>query len=160
MKRSNFFALAGLFLVLFSAASSTVAQETYTITADTARVRAEPNTTSQRIATLRFGDSITVLETVEGARVNGSRLWYRIEVNGRTGYVHSSLAKLGTASPSGSSSSRSGSRNSDSSVSCGGATKCSQMTSCEQAKACLAAGRDSLDRDNDGVPCENICPGG
>lgn len=37
--------------------------------------------------------------------------------------------------------------------------KCSQLT-CDQAYACLAAGNRSLDRDRDGVPCENICPGG
>lgn len=31
------------------------------------------------------------LETVEGAKVSGSTAWYRIDVNGKTGYVHSSL---------------------------------------------------------------------
>ena len=36
---------------------------------------------------------------------------------------------------------------------------CSQLT-CDQAYACLAAGNRSLDKDGDGVPCENICPGG
>lgn len=37
---------------------------------------------------------------------------------------------------------------------------CSSMSSCEQAYACLRAGNGGLDRDNDGVPCEDICPGG
>lgn len=42
---------------------------------------------------------------------------------------------------------------------CGGKTTCSQMSSCSQAYACLRAGRTSLDRDKDGVPCESICGG-
>jgi hypothetical protein len=36
---------------------------------------------------------------------------------------------------------------------------CTQLT-CEQAYACLRVGKGGLDRDNDGVPCESICPGG
>jgi hypothetical protein len=36
---------------------------------------------------------------------------------------------------------------------------CSQLT-CDQAYACLRAGNSRLDRDHDGVPCENVCPGG
>jgi uncharacterized protein YgiM (DUF1202 family) len=148
MKRSTFFALACLLLVLFSTASSTVAQETYTITAKSARVRAEPDTKSRIIATLRRNTHIAALETVEGASVGGSTLWYRIDVDGQTGYVHSSLAGRGTVS-----------RNADTSGSCGGRT-CSDMANCNQAKACLAAGYDNLDRDNDGVPCESICSGG
>lgn len=42
---------------------------------------------------------------------------------------------------------------------CGGATTCGAMSSCEQAYACLRAGRSSLDRDKDGIPCESICGG-
>lgn len=33
---------------------------------------------------------------------------------------------------------------------------CSELT-CAQAYACLAAGNTSLDQDQDGIPCENIC---
>jgi hypothetical protein len=148
MKRSTFFALTCLLLVLFSTTSSTVAQETYSVTADSARVRAEPDTKSQLIATLRRNTHITALETVEGTSVSGSRLWYRIEVDGQTGYIHSSLVRQDTAS-----------RNADSPVFCDGRT-CSDMANCNQAKACLAAGYDNLDRDNDGVPCESICSSG
>lgn len=36
---------------------------------------------------------------------------------------------------------------------------CSQLT-CSQAYACMRAGNGGLDRDNDGVPCESVCPGG
>jgi len=38
--------------------------------------------------------------------------------------------------------------------------KCGQMSSCEQAQKALQCGNGRLDRDNDGVPCESICPGG
>lgn len=35
---------------------------------------------------------------------------------------------------------------------------CKQMDSCEQARFYLnQCGTDKLDRDNDGIPCENIC---
>lgn len=37
---------------------------------------------------------------------------------------------------------------------------CTQMVSCEQAKQALKCGNTKLDRDEDGVPCESICPGG
>jgi hypothetical protein len=35
---------------------------------------------------------------------------------------------------------------------------CSGLT-CEQAYACLAAGNNQLDRDGDGIPCEDVCGG-
>lgn len=38
--------------------------------------------------------------------------------------------------------------------------KCGQMSSCAQAQKALQCGNGRLDRDNDGVPCESICPGG
>jgi uncharacterized protein YraI len=38
--------------------------------------------------------------------------------------------------------------------------RCTEMTSCEEAYACLNAGYSRLDSDHDGVPCEEICPGG
>lgn len=38
---------------------------------------------------------------------------------------------------------------------------CAEMSSCEEANFHLhICGNKRLDRDNDGVPCENICPGG
>lgn len=42
---------------------------------------------------------------------------------------------------------------------CGKRT-CSQMNSCEEARFHLTqCGVKSLDRDNDGIPCESICGG-
>lgn len=38
---------------------------------------------------------------------------------------------------------------------------CGQMDSCEEARFHLTqCGVKSLDRDNDGIPCESICGGG
>jgi len=162
--------LALLAIVLLAILAPAAAQETYTVSTRTARVRAEANTSSDVIATLRRGDAVTVLEVVEGARVSGSTVWYRIDVNGETGYIHSSL--VGAGAPSNGSSGGSGGSNGGtnngggissppsggtSSLSCG---TCSQMSSCDQAYQCLAAGHGRLDRDKDGVPCESICPGG
>lgn len=45
--------------------------------------------------------------------------------------------------------------------SCGSKRYCKQMSSCEEARFYLnQCGLKRLDRDNDGVPCETICPGG
>lgn len=178
MKRFALFLLVSVLFVL--TLSITVAQDTYTVSTRTARVRAEPNTTSTIITTLRYNATLNVIGAVEGAKVSGSTLWYEVNVNGTAGYIHSSLVKVSGASggvvTSGGGSNSGGTTSSDTSqaiepapmsvvppstgVSCGGATTCKQMASCEQAYACLAAGRTSLDRDRDGVPCESICPGG
>lgn len=38
------------------------------------------------------------------------------------------------------------------------ARTCSQMSSCEEAEFALEqCGRSKLDRDKDGIPCENVC---
>ncbi|MDX7876284.1 excalibur calcium-binding domain-containing protein [Aeromonas veronii] len=38
------------------------------------------------------------------------------------------------------------------------ARTCSQMSSCEEAEFALEqCGRSRLDRDKDGIPCENVC---
>lgn len=37
---------------------------------------------------------------------------------------------------------------------------CTQILTCEEAKSHLSCGCNERDADDDGVPCENICPGG
>ncbi len=39
-------------------------------------------------------------------------------------------------------------------------TTCSDVSTCAEAYEALNNGCSDLDRDNDGVPCESICPGG
>lgn len=164
-----------LFLVALVTSVSAQTGDTYYVKSRTARVRAEANTTSTVVVTLRSKTPIVILEVVDGTKVSGSTIWYRIDVNGKTGYIHSSLVtSTAPTTPSTSSSSGQQSPNPQSTpaplveqpvappssgVSCNGATTCSQMASCDQARACLAAGRTSLDRDHDGIPCESICGG-
>jgi endonuclease YncB( thermonuclease family) len=46
-------------------------------------------------------------------------------------------------------------------MTCGSKQYCKDMSSCAEARFYLTnCGVTSLDRDHDGVPCENICPGG
>lgn len=49
-----------------------------------------------------------------------------------------------------------------SSYSCSGRKTCTRIGSCDEARWYLAncSWGGKLDRDNDGVPCEDLCPGG
>jgi hypothetical protein len=38
-----------------------------------------------------------------------------------------------------------------------GAKTCKEFRTCEEAKQAFKAGDKKLDRDNDGIPCENLC---
>ena len=174
MKKFSLFMLSFVLVMLFSVVT---AQELYYVKVRSARVRAEPTTSAAVVATLSRNTAVTVLETVDGARVSGSRVWYRIEIDGQDAYIHSSLVTNVAPRGAGGSSSSSGGGGGTSGLqstpvpdappvappsgaSCNGATTCSQMVSCDQAYACLRAGDSGLDRDKDGVPCESICPGG
>lgn len=164
-------------------AASVAADETMYTNRRGVRVRKEPKTTAVVVTTLKSGAPVSIIDSVEGDKVNGSTLWYHVNTGMYIGYVHSSL--LTTVAPGSSAppptSGSSGSSGvltqgvqstpaplveqpvqqpPSSGASCNGATTCGQMTSCDQAYACLRGGRQSLDRDHDGVPCESICPGG
>lgn len=173
MRRFTLLSLILLALILFT--SVTVAQESYTVSSRSARVRAEPNTTSEVIATLRRGTAITILEEVEGTRVSGSKIWYRIEVDGETGYIHSSLVRAGTTTSNNTGGSGSSSGGSDSQptlelistpvpaapagYSCSCSRTCGQMT-CDEAYFQLQqCGCSARDGDGDGIPCESVCGG-
>ncbi|KRI45886.1 excalibur calcium-binding domain-containing protein [Acinetobacter baumannii] len=46
------------------------------------------------------------------------------------------------------------------SLKCGSVPRyCKEMVNCAQAKAALKCGNSRLDRDGDGIPCENVCGG-
>ena len=111
---------------------------------------------------LTYGERVTSTGTVSGESIQGNAVWYQLDHNEQIVYAHSSVisktnpvlaspvvqpvaTQVPVAQPS---------------TGCGGATRCSEMASCAQAYACLNAGISQLDRDNDGVPCEAICPGG
>ena len=56
-------------------------------------VRGGTSTAYGVVDILRRGDEIAVLNEVDGDAVNGNRIWYEIEINGRTAYVHSSTVQ-------------------------------------------------------------------
>lgn len=164
MKRIFLLAILVLSVLTLSVAAQDT--QTYYVKVSSAKVRAEANTRATVVVTLRRNAAVEVIEEVEGTRVSGSTVWYHVTVGTKEGYLHSSLVTttvpattattsqaVSTPVPTQAIVTRGG-------ASCNGATTCGQMVSCEQARACLAAGRSSLDRDNDGVPCESICPGG
>lgn len=132
-----------------------------------ANVRSCPNTTCDVVTTLSSGEAITTYGTVDGQTVSGSSEWWMIRYDGDIVYIHSSLvtgiqpvAPATSAAPSGGGSGGSGSTGGENSCNVSGRVTCTAITSCEQAYACLAAGYSGLDRDKDGVPCEDLCPGG
>ena len=64
--------------------------ETY-YTTTRARLRSCPQTSCTILKTLSTGTAIEVLETIEGTRVSNSTEWYRVQIDGKEGYIHSSL---------------------------------------------------------------------
>lgn len=58
-----------------------------------ARLRDEPNTASGA-SSLKAGDTFEFIEFKSGESLDGNDLWYKIKINDKIGYVHSSLAKL------------------------------------------------------------------
>lgn len=138
--------------------TSVTAQEgqTYYATARSVRVRAEPNTRATILTNLKNNETVVVLEVVEGGRVNGVTTWYRVNVDGRDGYIHSSFltdkppATAASAAPV-----------TVGNFTCSCSRTCTQMTSCDEAYFQLQqCGCSMRDGDSDGVPCEKICPGG
>lgn len=120
-------------------------------------MRACPSTTCARKNRVAAGEPIEAIGQVEGEAVSGSnKVWYQVEIDGDEGYVYSGVVSQSQPVPAAQSQSQP-QQSSGGGATCGGASTCSQMSSCQQAYACLAEGNGRLDRDNDGVPCEDIC---
>lgn len=150
--------------------------KTYYVNVRAAKMRADAKSTAKLVTTLARGTAVVILDVVTGEKISGVDKWYKVNAGGKKGYMLSSLltdrVPVAASSSTGNSGSNGGNNNSTTPASspippvvragtgCGGATTCGQMASCEQAYACLNAGNGRLDRDNDGVPCESICPGG
>jgi hypothetical protein len=175
MRRSLLFILG--VLTLFGVQLA-FADTTYYVIANTARARACPRTSCDVVARFGYGTELTVEDTVRGERVSGSNRWLEVHYQGELVYVHSSLASTqrggGSSGNNGGSSSAGGSTSGGSSGSvsqptaapqtnsyaCNCSRTCGQMT-CEEAYFQLnQCGCGRRDGDNDGVPCEEICPGG
>lgn len=146
------------------AAAPVVISTRYIFSSTPVNVRSGPGTDQGVIGSLNQGSMIEVTGEQGG--------WYKIKFNGGEGWVFGDLTTATAplqqpAAASGGSGSGAAPINAApvqpqpaTGVQCEGATACTQMTSCEQAYACLQAGDSGLDRDRDGVPCEDICPGG
>jgi hypothetical protein len=181
MKRFSIFLLV---LTIFSIVLSVAAQDSYTVKTRTARVRAEPNTTSRVVATLRANTVLDVIEAVDGASVSGSIVWYHITVRNGTGYIHSSLVQApasgalvtsgGGSGGSGSSSSSSEAQPTAAAISTpvpdappsfvpncnGNVYNCSDLTCGQMAiywNACPGDPSGLDGNDNDGRYCESKC---
>lgn len=162
-----------LIVVLLALPIATSYAATYETTV-AANARTCAKVTCDIVARLPKGTVIEVTEVVQGDKFNGKTEWLKFSYNGRTAYVHGSLAKLaaGALPPVTTTTGGSSTGNSTTAVVpvpteapvsqppaqtqlvCG---NCSSMSSCDQAMACLAAGNGRLDGDGDGIPCESIC---
>lgn len=128
----------------------------------TANVRACPRIDCAQIEQLQPGSPIIVSGTIDGDEVNaGNRTWYQVDYVAGPVYIYSALVTqtLATTVPP----TRAPLISTlppirPLTVDC--PRTCAEMSSCDQAYTCLRAGHDDFDRDGDGVPCENICPGG
>ncbi len=136
-----------------------------------------------QVAQLTYGDPVQVTGRINGEAVNrGNPVWYRVIYTNQEAFVYSDLVALvlptpvtptripafllpvSTVAPDYSppvysppvySPPDSG----GSSGGCPGLSYSCRSLSCSEAYACLAAGNGSLDRDNDGIPCESVCGG-
>lgn len=80
-----------------SATPQTVSNESETYhTRERGNVRACTSTTCSIVTTLTTGVTLQVMDQNMGERVSGSDLWYKIQVDGKEGYIHSSLVAQGT----------------------------------------------------------------
>jgi hypothetical protein len=171
-----------------AAAATESPPETWYITAN-ANGRACPETSCEILVSFTRGQNVLVVGEASGQNVQGSTVWKIVRYPTGDVYVHSTLlSQTAQSSAPAQPTVRPAAAATQAPVSqptepislpatftplppppptpvpqgatCPGFEfTCSQLT-CEQAYACLAAGKSSLDRDSDGVPCESICPGG
>lgn len=69
--------------------SSQYLSVTGTVSASSLNVRSTPSTSGSKVTTLSSGAQVTLLESLDG--------WYRVEANGKTGYVSGQYISLATA---------------------------------------------------------------
>jgi hypothetical protein len=158
--------------------TSTPPAETWYITSN-ANARECPQTTCSVVTGLVRGQRVQVIGQEDGQSVQGSTVWRRIRYQGQDVYVHSSLTSS-TPPPTSAPAPRPQPTSQAPSVAqptepmsiaptpipppsftCNCSKTCPQMASCEEAYFQLQqCGCSRRDGDNDGVPCEDICPGG
>jgi hypothetical protein len=144
-------------------------------------VRSCTRTTCSIVTTLSPSAEVSVIDEVEGQTISGSTAWYQVEVSNQTAYIHSSLLSLNRPAPRPTNLPTQPQQNTAPeqgqqpikqepistpppaapAFSCSCSKTCTEVVSCEEAYFLLnTCGSGRRDGDNDGVPCENICPGG
>lgn len=137
--------------------------QTYYTNARAVRMRDEPTTRGKILITLKKNLPVVILQVVEGTSVNKVTIWYKVNVDGKEGYIHSSF--LTATAPATAQQSNVSAPVSPIPATAGFACSCTKtckkMASCEEAYFQLnQCGCSARDGDHDGVPCETICPGG
>lgn len=66
--------------------------------------RSCPHVSCPVVQSIQPGETVMVVDTEEGDAVLGSNQWYKVDVDGKTMYVHSSLVKVSSANDVGTSS--------------------------------------------------------
>ncbi|MDE0609259.1 MAG: SH3 domain-containing protein [Anaerolineaceae bacterium] len=136
-----------------------------------ANARSCPRTTCGIVTSFARGAAVNVLQAVSGESVGGSATWQAVRHGSQVVYVHAPLLSRSRPAPVSAPVRQAGSGQGQASVpptavsgpqfSCNCSKTCSAMASCEEAlyqlNQCNCKRRDT---DNDGVPCESICPGG
>lgn len=177
MSRSKFYIITFTLLLIFfgilnAASSSIIAQDTpttyYVTGSSRANARSAPTTSATVVARLSPGTSVSVVGEVTGDAVRNNTIWYQVTINDGVAYIHSSLlspnpptTRTGNTQTATSVPSTNPPISAPASFACSCSRTCTQMTTCEEAYFQLnTCGCGRRDGDGDGVPCENLCPGG
>ncbi len=65
----------------------------YIFTLRNANVREMPSTNGKKIGRTIPNKKIACLEAVSGEEINGNKRWYKVDYNGKVGYIHSSVSR-------------------------------------------------------------------
>ena len=122
------------------------------------------------ITTFSVGTRVSVVGWEHGSEVGGNDIWRHVIHNGQDLYIHSSLLSVTPPQPTSPPvqvqqpvpiSTQPPAQSVAPAFTCNCSKSCTQMASCEEAYFQLnQCGCGARDRDKDGVPCEDICPGG
>ena len=89
--RKLFLLILPFFLFMLVVPVSAQQGVTYYVNVRAAKVRSEAKSTGKLITTLGRGKSVVVLDVVAGELVGHVDTWYKVNINGKDGYILSSL---------------------------------------------------------------------
>ncbi len=149
----------------------------YVVAAARVNVRSCPRTSCNVVTSLARGAEVNVLQRVSGDSVSGNTSWQAVKHNNAVVYIHAPLLSRTRPQPQQAQPAQPAAAQPQQAqpaqvsappttvpgpqFSCNCSKTCTQMASCAEAyfqlNPCRCGRRDG---DNDGVPCESICPGG